>query len=187
MRDGDGTNDQGAIHDPLRGPAMPIRVRIGQGPSIHRLTTQHGRWLQHEKSGLNLESSITFWQDHRPKVLVADDERVIADTLAVILNQSGFEAAAVYDGAEAVEKARTWGPDLLVSDVVMPELSGIDAAIRICAMFPGCRVLLFSGQAATADLLADARISGHNFEVLAKPIHPNELLAHLRTFETANI
>lgn len=47
---------------------------------------------------------------------------MIADTLAVILNQSGFETTAVYDGKEAVEKARSWKPDLLLSDVMMPGL-----------------------------------------------------------------
>ena len=46
----------------------------------------------------------------KPKVLVADDERVIADTLAIILNQSGFEAKAVYSGEKAVETAKEWLP-----------------------------------------------------------------------------
>ena len=67
----------------------------------------------------------------KPKVLVADDERVIADTLAIILNQSGFEATAVYNGEKAVETARTLRPDMLISDVIMTDMNGIDAAITI--------------------------------------------------------
>lgn len=116
----------------------------------------------------------------KPKVLVADDERVIADTLVIILNQSGFEATAVYSGENAVEIAREIKPDMLISDVIMNDMNGIDAAIRIRAMLPSCKILLFSGQAATADLLDRARGQGHEFEILAKPVHPQDLLARLR-------
>jgi CheY-like chemotaxis protein len=117
----------------------------------------------------------------KPKVLVADDERVIADTLAIILNQSGFQATAVYSGEKAVETARTLQPDMLISDVIMTDLNGIDAAIKIRTMLPECKILLFSGQAATADLLDRARVQGHEFEILAKPVHPQDLLARLRS------
>jgi CheY-like chemotaxis protein len=117
----------------------------------------------------------------KPKVLVADDERVIADTLAIILNQSGFDATAVYSGERAVETARTLSPDMLISDVIMTDLNGIDAAIRIRTMLPSCKILLFSGQASTADLLDRARAQGHEFEILAKPVHPQDLLAKLRS------
>src|SRR5215468_5204468 len=119
-------------------------------------------------------------QSTTPKVLVVDDERVIADTLAIILNQAGFNAAAVYTGTEAVERARKEKPDLVISDVIMPDMNGIEAAIRIRQMLPGCKILLFSGQAATADLLEKARLQGHEFEILAKPVHPQDLLAKLR-------
>lgn len=116
----------------------------------------------------------------KPKVLVADDERVIADTLAIILNQAGFAATAVYSGEKAVETARTLSPDMLISDVIMTDMNGIDAAIQIRALLPSCKILLFSGQAATADLLDRARTQGHEFEILAKPVHPQDLLARLR-------
>jgi CheY-like chemotaxis protein len=116
----------------------------------------------------------------RPRVLIADDERVIADTLGLILNQSGFEAATAYNGSKAVELARSFHPDVFLGDVVMPGMSGIEAAIQICSMIPECRVLLLSGQAATSDLLRDARVRGHDFEILLKPIHPTQLLARLR-------
>ena len=116
----------------------------------------------------------------KPKVLVADDERVIADTLAMILNQSGFEARAVYSGEKALEAAASFVPDMLISDVIMADLNGIDAAIQIRNLLPSIKVLLFSGQAATADLLEKARNNGHEFEILAKPVHPQDLLSRLR-------
>jgi CheY-like chemotaxis protein len=116
----------------------------------------------------------------KPKVLVADDERVIADTLAMILNQSGFEARAVYSSEKALEAVPIFKPDMLISDVIMGELNGIDAAIQIRELLPNIKILLFSGQAATADLLEKARAQGYEFEILAKPVHPQDLLNKLR-------
>lgn len=117
----------------------------------------------------------------KPKVLIADDERVIADTLAMILNQSGFTARAVYSGETAVDLAQEFQPEMLISDVIMAGLNGIDAAIRIRALLPKIKILLFSGQAATADLLERARSEGYEFEILAKPVHPQDLLDKLRS------
>lgn len=116
----------------------------------------------------------------KPKVLVADDERVIADTLAMILNQSGFDARAVYSGEKALDLASTFQPDMLISDVIMADLNGIETAISIRALLPQIKILLFSGQAATADLLEKARARGYEFEILAKPVHPQDLLSRLR-------
>jgi CheY-like chemotaxis protein len=114
------------------------------------------------------------------KVLVADDEQVIANTLAIILNQAGFEARAVFSGEKAVEALDSFQPDMLISDVIMTGMTGIEAAIITRERRPNCKVLLFSGQAATADLLEKARAQGHEFEILAKPVHPTDLLAKLR-------
>lgn len=114
-------------------------------------------------------------------VYVVDDERVIAETLAMILTQAGLKAVA-FEGPNQALTAAAEGspPDLLISDVVMPGMSGIQLAIKVQQAYPDCKVLLFSGQAATADLLEDAKRQGYNFEVLSKPVHPSDLLARLR-------
>ena len=116
---------------------------------------------------------------NRPKVLIADDERVIADTLAAILNQGGFEARAVYSCVKALEMAPAFRPDLLISDVIMSEMNGIDAAIRIKAILPDIRVFLLSGQTATGELLKRQNAAGYGFEILTKPLHPRDLIARL--------
>jgi DNA-binding response OmpR family regulator len=113
---------------------------------------------------------------HRPVVLVVDDESAIADTLAEILTLSGYAAMPVYDAEEALETALLAPPELLIADVVLPGMSGIDLAITIRRIFPECRVLLFSGQAATSDLLTSAQSAGHNFTLLSKPVYPTDLL-----------
>ena len=116
----------------------------------------------------------------KPKVLVADDEQVIANTLAIILNQAGFEARAVYSGEKVLEALDSFQPDMLISDVIMTGMTGIEAAIATRQQMPSCKILLFSGPATTADLLEKARLDGHEFEILAKPVHPTDLLAKLR-------
>jgi CheY-like chemotaxis protein len=113
-----------------------------------------------------------------PRVLVVDDERIIADTLALILNRSGFETTAVYSGEMAVEIAKALKPNFLISDVTMGTMSGIEAATKIRQAVPSCRVILFSGQAANADRTAAAG-ELHPFEILMKPVHPRVFLQRL--------
>jgi CheY-like chemotaxis protein len=113
-------------------------------------------------------------------VLVVDDETAIATTLGIILNQAGFEAHALFSGQEAVDALDKLQPDLLITDVVMPGMTGIEAAIITRSKLPKCKILLFSGQAATNDLLEQARAQGHDFDILAKPMHPSDLLEKLR-------
>lgn len=112
-------------------------------------------------------------------VLVVDDEHVIADTLTAILSRSGFTVMPAYDGASALQIARAISPGLLITDVFMPGMSGIDLAIAMRAAHRDCKVLLFSGQASTLDLLAKARNDGYDFALLLKPVHPTELLARI--------
>ena len=115
----------------------------------------------------------------KPVVLIVDDEAVIADTLALILKQAGFTTMVAYDGQHALEIAKIVPPDLLLTDVVMPGLSGVDLAIAVRQDVPDCRVLLFSGQAATVNLLGEASKKGHDFTLLSKPLHPKDLLARI--------
>ncbi len=125
-----------------------------------------------EKHGRSISSG-----DLRQRfVLVVDDEKRIADTLAAILEFKGYESRAAYDGATALETFRERIPDLLITDVVMPGMSGIELGIAVKREYSTCHVLLFSGQAATAQMLEEAEACGHRFELLAKPVHPSLLL-----------
>jgi len=119
-------------------------------------------------------------QGPAPRILVVDDEKVIADTIVQILNRNGFIAEAAYGGEEAIEKARRHCPELVLSDVLMPQVDGVEAAIAIREHCPEARIILFSGQSATVEILARARDRGHTFELLPKPIHPTQLIKYLR-------
>ena len=114
-------------------------------------------------------------------VFVVDDEEIIAKTLALILSGSGFYTRSFTDPSLVLEEARTMEPDLLISDVSMPGMSGIDLAIEMKRVYPKCKTLLFSGHASTADLLEKARKEGHDFVLLQKPVHPADLLREIRS------
>jgi DNA-binding response OmpR family regulator len=115
----------------------------------------------------------------QPVVFVVDDEQVIATTLALILRQKGFEAHSFDLPEEALAAAREMAPDLLLTDIVMPVLNGIELALRMLEERPSCKVLMISGQQVTTELLAKASANGNDFEVLAKPVHPKELLGRI--------
>jgi CheY-like chemotaxis protein len=132
-----------------------------------------------EVSTEDTKMSFESFDERRPAVLVVDDERVIADTLAIILSKKGFSTMTAYEGFSALELARRHRPDLIISDVMMPGMTGVELAIAVTQTVPGCRILLFSGQAATVDLLEKARDAGFDFATMTKPVHPTDMLKRI--------
>jgi len=110
------------------------------------------------------------------RILIVDDEVAIADTLALIFRTQHYEVRVAYSAERAIEVIAEWRPDLAILDVMLPAMNGIDLAIVIRANYRGCHVLLFSGHSNTALLLEEAVRKGHQFEVLAKPVHPDLML-----------
>lgn len=119
-------------------------------------------------------------QRSRPTVLVVDDEKLIVDTMAEILEGAGFEAIGAYDGLTALERVARRPPDYLLSDVLMPQMNGVELAIAIRKMYPTTRIMLFSGQAGISEILLEGQKQGFEFELIAKPIHPLKLVEHLK-------
>jgi CheY-like chemotaxis protein len=117
--------------------------------------------------------------DTSTRIFVVDDEPVIASTLATILRMNGFSARFFTSPLEALTAAETKAPDLLISDVTMPGISGIDLAIRMKTQYSKCKVLLFTAHPGSVALLEDARAQGHDFRLLLKPVPPRELLAEV--------
>lgn len=108
------------------------------------------------------------------KIIVIDDQRLIANTLAQILNQKGHDATPVYSGEEALEQVNRCEPDVVLSDVRMHKLDGIQTALRIRILHPNCRVILFSASAISDE--EQARIDDCGFEFLRRPLHPKDVL-----------
>lgn len=110
-------------------------------------------------------------------VFVVDDEALITKSLSLILSREGFEVSSFNNPLVAIEHMKVNPPDLLISDVMMPQLSGVDLAIQTAESVPQCRILLFT--ASTEDLLRTARDQGHHFRLLRKPVHPAQLLKEI--------
>jgi CheY-like chemotaxis protein len=114
----------------------------------------------------------------RQKILIVDDERVISDSLAVILEKAGYQTRAVYSAEQALETISGWTPDLAILDVVLPSMTGIDLAILLKSSHPTIAVMLISGQIATGGLIEKAAQLGHQFDVHSKPVPIPDFLAH---------
>jgi len=117
------------------------------------------------------------------RILIVDDEPAIAESLSEILRAAGYEVAMATSGEEAVRDAEKFSPEILLTDVLMPAMNGFELALRVKEMLPNCRLLLFSGQASTAQLAKEQseRFTrmGYRFELLPKPLHPDALLKTL--------
>jgi DNA-binding response OmpR family regulator len=140
---------------------------------VDRFSRNEGLPLSDKEKSLQPQRSL-------PKILVVDDERRIADTLAEILQMSGFHVVISYDGWEALEAAARFRPDYLLTDVLMPRMNGVELAIAMRKMYPNTRILLFSGQAGISEMLLDGQRQGFEFELIAKPIHPIKLIERLK-------
>jgi CheY-like chemotaxis protein len=118
-------------------------------------------------------------EPNRPIILVVDDERILADTLTLILRRNGYEVVTTYDAESAMEAALISPPAVILSDVVLPGMNGIDLCISLRQIFPNCKVILSSGNTMTTELLAAAKSSGNSFDIVPKPVHPSVLLDHV--------
>jgi CheY-like chemotaxis protein len=137
--------------------------------------------LVRRASGLPIAEFGSVEDDQvKPRILIVDDERLLADTTAAILRSAGFRTKTAYDGWEALETARSFHPDYLLTDVMMPLMNGIELAIAITKMLPSTKILLFSGQAGISDILQDGYSQGYEFPLLAKPVHPLRLIDALK-------
>ena len=114
------------------------------------------------------------------RIFVVDDEHMITWTLAEILRKKGYDAMPFTHPAEALKVAADRPPDLLISDQVMPLMSGVELARKLLQICPDCKVLILSGQAGTTELTQSTGTPGMAFGVIQKPVHPEELLRRIR-------
>ena len=109
------------------------------------------------------------------KILIVEDERLLADSLKALLEKKGFQAEAVYDGETGAEYAQLGVYDLLILDVMMPGLDGYELARRVRERRCGVPILMLTARSALED-----RVQGLNAGAdyyLTKPFDSRELLA----------
>ncbi len=112
-----------------------------------------------------------------PRILIADDDEVLASMLAEYLESEGFTADTVGNGRDAVERVRQDAPELVVLDIMMPELNGIDTLrqIRTMADLP---VIMLTARGDDLDRILGLELGADDY--LGKPCNPRELLARIR-------
>lgn len=159
----------------------PIRWSLGPKSESHRpCTTARATESSTQASLQSSEKGVILISGRKARVLVIDDDSSVADTLAMVLNASGFDATAAYSGETALELARLMAFDNVVADVMMEPMNGIQTALAISHIHPDCQVLLISGNERTSQLLQDAIDAGHAFTILAKPVYPTVIINYLR-------
>jgi PAS domain S-box-containing protein len=114
------------------------------------------------------------------RIMVVEDEASVRDMTSMVLRRAGYEVTPVSDGAEALERLIGLAQpiDILVTDVVMPGMSGIDLAERVLDRFPAAGVVLLSGY--TAETLDLDRVVTRGAIFLSKPVNSNDLLDAVR-------
>ena len=128
---------------------------------------------------------VSMLDGHVSSIYVVDDEELIAHSLGLILRKEGFDVSSFTNPLRALDAIDRKAPDLLISDVVMPELSGIDLAIATRCVSPDCKILLFS--AAAGEAMQQAAEAGQEFRLLQKPVHPTMLLEEIERIATVPI
>ena len=110
----------------------------------------------------------------QPRIFIVDEEYLAASILAQLLCDEGLDAHSFGEPHQTLEAASSGPPDLLISDVDVPPLSGIELASRMQAHSPDCKVLLFSTHDGTNHMLQAA--AGCGFALLFAPVLLNQLL-----------
>src|SRR4051812_10389882 len=109
-------------------------------------------------------------------ILVVDDELSVAQTITWVLQGAGYNATFALNAKSAVQIASHLAFDAALVDINLRDLDGIQAAGEICKRLPNCKILLMSGDPASAIRLKEAAKDDVHFELLAKPIGAPELL-----------
>lgn len=121
------------------------------------------------------------------RVLIVDDETSVADSLALVFSTQGYDSRVAYSAEQAAVIISQWQPGLVILDVMLPGMNGIDFALQLKGSYPTCRVLLFSGQENTASLVQEAIEKGHALTILAKPVDPKFFLQEAARMAAADL
>lgn len=116
----------------------------------------------------------------KPRILIVDDEPEIGRLLSLILRGAGFEVAAVEDGRAALEHLAASATDLVLLDVIMPELDGFETLRRIRESLPTATlpVLMLTAGAGAGDRARAERLGADDF--IAKPFDPVDVVERVR-------
>lgn len=146
--------------------------------SLELLDEERAQKQQEKPAGQqHVDISPEDWlslREMKHRVLLVDDEANITSLLSVILRSAGFEVRVANSGDEALAITEEFGPDTLITDYAMPGMNGLELADEVVRRFPGCRIILFSGQSHVP------APSLPSYALLSKPVPPRQFLDLLR-------
>jgi FixJ family two-component response regulator len=117
----------------------------------------------------------------KPRLLVVDDDRVVADTLHLVFASEGFDVRSRYSAHDGLVCARDFRPNVLLCDVSMPEVSGLELAGQIDRELPETKVLMITGfPHNVAPVRAQSQRQRQRLGLLMKPVRPEDLLRETR-------
>jgi len=114
-----------------------------------------------------------------PRVLVVDDEPNIVDVISMALRFQGFEVAAAHTGGDAIAQVTTFRPDLMLLDVMLPDMEGFDVARRLGSQRGAVPIIFLTARDATEDKVRGLTTGGDDY--VTKPFSLEELIARIRT------
>ena len=112
-----------------------------------------------------------------PKVLVADDEETMVRSLSTLLRQEGYEVAAAADGPQALEAARALRPDLILLDIMLPGVDGVEVCRRI-RTWSTVPIIMLTAKTAEVDKVVGLEVGADDY--VTKPFSPRELVARIK-------
>jgi DNA-binding response OmpR family regulator len=116
-----------------------------------------------------------------PRILVIDDDPVVRNTISKVLNRDSFEVFLAENGTSGIDSFRRNQPDLVITDIIMPDKEGIETIREIRRIRPDAKIIAISGggRVGNPDFLKMARSLGAS-DVISKPFGSDELLSHVR-------
>lgn len=113
----------------------------------------------------------------KQRILVVDDDKLVADTLSLVFIANGFDAEASYSAAAALDRARTFDPMMMVCDITMPQRNGLELALDVLREMPHCKILMLTAYASNLSRVAEqSKRMQRQINVLSKPCRPEILL-----------
>ena len=123
-------------------------------------------------------------QKPRYRIFILDDEPHLAKVLSFILEREGIDSVSFRSPLNLLDFAADNVPDLVISDIKMPEMTGIELARNITTRYPHCKVLLFSGEVGTVESDTWAQDENSTFCVMSKPLSTRMLMRQIRQHVT---
>ncbi|MGL4306930.1 MAG: MtrAB system response regulator MtrA [Mycobacteriaceae bacterium] len=113
----------------------------------------------------------------KPRILVVDDDAALAEMLTIVLHGEGFDTAVIGDGVQALSMVREFRPDLVLLDLMLPGMNGIDVC-RVLRADSGVPIVMLTAKTDTVDVVLGLESGADDY--IIKPFKPKELIARVR-------